>query len=164
MTQRSSYIFSAISLVSLAALGIALVSQHVFDMRPCAWCVLQRLILIVIAVVCGLSALMQRFCPIVANVGAGLSALLGIGGILAAWYQYSVASQMFSCDLTFADRFMTASGLDASLPWIFGIFASCMDAKVTLLGVEYALWGVGLFALITVLSSTVIFRKKRETA
>ena len=35
---------------SLAALGAALVSQHVFGMDPCPWCVLQRLIFAVIAI------------------------------------------------------------------------------------------------------------------
>lgn len=158
--QRSDLILSAISIVCLTAIGIALISQHVFDMRPCAWCVLQRLILFVIALVCGLSVLLRRRYPAAISAGAILSALLGIGGSLAAWYQYSVASQMFSCDLTFADRFIKLSGLDASLPWVFGIFASCMDARVEFLGLEYALWALGLFAAIIASSCLVVFSNK----
>lgn len=163
MMRHPNFILSAISLLCLMAVGIALISQYAFDMRPCAWCVLQRLIFLVIALVCGLSALMQSRCPAATTVGAALGALLGMGGILAAWYQYSVASNMFSCDLTFADRFISVSGLDTSLPWIFGIYATCMDARVKLLGLEYALWALGLFALITVFSGLVIFRKKPIT-
>ena len=30
----------AMAAVSVAAVGIALVSQHVFDMQPCPWCIL----------------------------------------------------------------------------------------------------------------------------
>ena len=36
---------------SLAAIGTALVSQHVFDMQPCPWCVLQRAVFAAIALV-----------------------------------------------------------------------------------------------------------------
>ena len=43
------HILRGIALLCLAGVGIALVSQHVFDMQPCAWCVLQRLILLAIA-------------------------------------------------------------------------------------------------------------------
>ncbi|WP_442597917.1 disulfide bond formation protein B [Parapusillimonas sp. JC17] len=146
-------ILHAIALLCVAALAIALVSQHVFDMQPCAWCVLQRLIFLVIAVVCWLGVLTGRAIPGLRRLAAWLAALLGIGGVVAAWYQYTVAAQMFSCDMTFADRFMVSSGLDAGVPWLFGIFASCMDARVDLLGVEYALWSMGLFAVVIVLGA-----------
>ena len=46
-----------IALLSLAAVAAALVSQHMFDMQPCPWCVLQRLIFLAIA---GVSALALR--------------------------------------------------------------------------------------------------------
>ncbi|PAX93014.1 disulfide bond formation protein B, partial [Bordetella pertussis] len=51
-----------------------------------------------------------------------------------AGHQYSVAAKMLSCDQTFADRFMSATGLDGALPWLFGIYATCMDATVAVLG------------------------------
>ena len=64
--------------------------------------------------------------------------------MVAAWYQYSVAAKMLSCDQTFADRFMTGIGLDGGVPWLFGIYATCMDAMVSVLGIEYALWSLAL--------------------
>ncbi|MGB6241186.1 MAG: disulfide bond formation protein B [Castellaniella sp.] len=156
---RSDRILRSISLLCLAAVGFALVSQHLFGMQPCAWCVLQRLILLAIAAVCGLagtgwgSALARR-------AGAVLGAALGIGGIIAAWYQYSVASNAFSCAQTFADRFIAGSGLDSAVPWLFGIYASCADARVSLLGIEYALWGLMLFVICTALCLWVLTRGK----
>ena len=42
--RRSNAWLGMIALVSLAAVAAALVSQHVFDMQPCPWCVLQRVI------------------------------------------------------------------------------------------------------------------------
>lgn len=133
----------------LAALGIALASQHVAGMRPCAWCVFQRVILIVIAAVAFLGLMAGRICNLATRVSNLAVTALGGAGIVAAWYQYSVAAVQFSCDQTFADRFMTRSGLDAGVPWLFGIYATCMDARVDLLGVEYALWALALFVTLT---------------
>ncbi|PLC51022.1 disulfide bond formation protein B [Pollutimonas subterranea] len=151
MSTTTSRLLSAIALLCVAAVAIALVSQHVFGMQPCAWCVLQRLIFLAIAAVCVLGLLLGRRRAAIGRIAAFLAAALSAGGVVAAWYQYTVAANMFSCDMTFADRFMVSSGLDANLPWMFGIFASCMDARVDLLGLEYALWGLGLFVVTGVL-------------
>lgn len=151
-------ILNLIALLCVAAVAVALASQHIFGMRPCAWCVLQRLIYIGIAVVCWLGVLLAHQ-PALRRLAALLAVGLGVGGVVSAWYQYTVAAKMFSCDLTFADRFMVQSGLDANLPWLFGIVASCMDARINLLGVEYAIWSLGLFALLTLLGLTAALRR-----
>lgn len=145
----------------IAALFIALFSQHVVGMRPCAWCVFQRLLVLAIAICSLAGLLLERFGRAIAATLTLASTGLAAAGILAAWYQYSVAAQQFSCEQTFADRFMSGSGLDAALPWLFGIYATCMDARVDLFGVEYALWGLALFALITVLSLFALLRVLR---
>ena len=49
----------AVAVLSLAAVGAALISQHTFDMQPCPWCVLQRLIFVAIALVCIVGALIR---------------------------------------------------------------------------------------------------------
>ena len=43
-------LFGAMVVVPPSAVGMALITQHVFDMQPCPWCVLQRLIFLCIAV------------------------------------------------------------------------------------------------------------------
>lgn len=155
MTQK---ILNLIALTCLIAVGIALFSQHVLDMPPCAWCVLQRLILLCIAAVCLLANFFSK--PIIKKILALAGSGFGVSGILAAWYQYSVAAEMFSCDMTFADRFMArTTGLDAAIPWLFGIYATCMDAKVELLGVEYALWALLLFVIIVLAFLAALFIK-----
>jgi lipoprotein signal peptidase len=45
---------------SLAAIGAALVSQHVFDMQPCPWCVLQRAVFAAMALVALAGALVPQ--------------------------------------------------------------------------------------------------------
>lgn len=154
MHLTTKHLLNLIALLCVAAVGLALVSQYAFDMRPCAWCVFQRLIYIAIALVCWLAVWTG---PRLKRAAALASLLLSLGGILAAWYQYSVAAKMFSCDQTFADRFMVQSGLDAHLPWLFGIFATCMDARVEVFGLEYAIWSLLLFAVLGLLSIATIF-------
>lgn len=151
-------LLNLIALVCLASVGFALFSQHVLGMLPCAWCVFQRLIFIVIAMVCLLVNLSHSL--IYQKVLAFIAALLSIGGVVAAWYQASVASVSFSCDMTFADVFMSRqTGLDAALPWLFGIYATCMDAAVTLFGVEYSVWALILFAALAIVLIASLFRK-----
>lgn len=141
--------FAYSGLLSLLALAIALLSQHVFGLRPCAWCVFQRLLLIFIVLgsLVGYAALLYKK-RVLALVARLLIIITAIGGIAAAWYQYTVAAKLFSCDMTLADRVMTQSGLESTLPWLFGIYASCMDAAVSLLGLDYAIWGLLLFSVI----------------
>ncbi len=156
----SESILRGIALLCLAGVGVALVSQYVFDMQPCAWCVLQRLILLAVAAVCGLATAGWRSARIHA-LGAALAAILSACGIAAAWYQYTVAAHLFSCDQTFADKFIASSGLDAALPWLFGIYATCMDARVSVLGIEYALWALALFAVCLALAAWALRRARR---
>lgn len=155
MTQK---ILNTIALACLVAVGFALFCQYFLDMPPCAWCVLQRLILLIIAAVCLLANFFRS--GIAKKIFSLITGGLSVCGVLSAWYQYSVASVMFSCDMTFADRFMAkTTGLDAAVPWLFGIYATCMDARAELFGVEYAIWSLLLFAVIVIASLAVLFRK-----
>lgn len=149
MTFHSRFLLGLVATLSLGAVGIALVSQYAFDMPPCAWCVMQRLIYLAIGGLCLLGLLLPA--GLARRALAGLGALLAASGVLAAWYQFNVAAKMFSCDQTFADRFMTGIGLDAAVPWLFGIYASCMDAVVHVFGIEYAIWSLSLFIVLGLL-------------
>lgn len=160
MSLNSRFLLVAVAALCFLALGVALVSQYVFDMPPCAWCVMQRLIYLVIGIVC-LAGLLGG--TLLRRIAAGLAVILAAGGVLAAWYQFTVAANMFSCDQTFADRFMTGTGLDANVPWLFGIYASCMDAVVHVLGIEYAVWSLGLFVVMGITAAVAAVRSRADT-
>jgi disulfide bond formation protein DsbB len=145
-----------VAVLSLAAVGIALISQYMFDMQPCAWCVLQRLTYLAIAVVCLVFAFGGRA---LGRFGSLLALLLSLFGAWAAYYQFTVASKLLSCSQTFADKFVSATGLDGALPSVFGIFASCADAVVKVLGVEYSVWSMGLFVVLALLSLAGLLRR-----
>ena len=137
--------FALVALVSFGAVALALVSQHVYDMQPCAWCVLQRLIFLAIGA-CAMLGLVWRGAA-GSRVAGTFALLLAAAGIAAALWQYFVAAKSASCNLTLADRVVGATRLDTLLPDVFETRASCADAAQNLFGVAYPMWSALAFAL-----------------
>ena len=142
--------------VGVAAVAAALVSQHVFDMQPCPWCVLQRLIFLAVAVACAVGLAWRSATG--RRVGAGLALLFAACGVGAALWQHFVAAKSASCNLTLADRVMSASQLDRLLPDVFEARASCADAAVNLLGIPYAMWSALAFVVCAVVLVRILGR------
>jgi disulfide bond formation protein DsbB len=138
--------------VALAAVGAAVFTQQAWDMQPCPWCVLQRLIFVAIAA----AALLGLLWP---SGGAALAGLLAASGLTAALWQHFVAASAESCDLTLADRIMAATGLDGRFPEIFMSMTSCADAKVDLFGLPYETWSGALFAAMLLAMIAVLRRR-----
>ena len=157
----SARLHTAGIVVPLAAVGTALVTQHVFQMQPCAWCVLQRLIFVTIAAVAllGLVGLQLRLA-ILSRAAAALMALLALGGVAAALWQHFVAAASVSCNLTLADRIVSGVGVDALWPQVFAAYASCADAAAKLLGVPYEFYSLTLFIVLGALA-VVLLRRRR---
>jgi disulfide bond formation protein DsbB len=144
---RPTAVLLLIAVASLAAIGAALVSQHVFDMQPCPWCVLQRAVFAAIALVALVGALLRQR---LVQAGALLATeLLATAGAAAALWQHFVAKSSSSCNLTLADRIVSGLQLDALAPEVFAPRASCADAAVDLLGLPYEFWSLGLFAALS---------------
>jgi len=142
---RTTALFAFVAVVSLGALVAALVSQHLYDMQPCPWCVLQRLVFCAIAVFALLGLVWRGAAG--GRVAGTFALLLAFAGIAAALWQQLVAAKSESCNLTLADRIVGATTLDRLLPDVFEARASCADAAVSLLGVPYAYWAAACFAL-----------------
>ena len=138
----------AIALLSLGAVGAALLTQHVWGMQPCPWCVLQRAIFCFIAIAALLGALLPGALQL---LGVALVMLVADLGIAAALWQHFVAAEQASCVMTLADRIMGASGLDALWPEVFMATAACAE-KVDLFGLPYEFWSGSLFAIISLVA------------
>jgi disulfide bond formation protein DsbB len=149
-----------IGILSIGSVVFALLSQYVFDMQPCAWCVFQRLLYLIIGVVALLLTLGHSH-RMRLSIGVASIIATAIAGLASAVYQEKVAANTFSCAQTFADQLMTKSGLDAAVPWLFGIYASCMEARVKLLGVEYAWWSMMMFSILGVLGIITFVKLRR---
>lgn len=132
---------------ALLAVAVALVTQYAFDMQPCPWCVLQRLLFLAIAVVAamGLPLEQRRY-----RVPAGLLMLaLALMGMAAAVWQHFVAAKSDSCDLTLAYKIVSMDlHLDRLLPSVFEPRTTCAGAAVNLLGIPYDFWSLGIFAVV----------------
>jgi disulfide bond formation protein DsbB len=155
--QRPAVLLGAVALLSLAAIAAALVSQHVFGMEPCPWCVLQRLIFVAIALACGLGLLWRAAAGRI--VAALLVLLLSLSGVAAALWLHFVASKSQSCNLTLADRIIVALRLDTLLADVFSPRASCADAAVDLLGLPYTFWSLALFVLFAAIALRLLSRR-----
>ncbi len=140
------------AVLALVAVATALVSQHRFDMQPCPWCVLQRLIFVAGAAVGLVEAAVCRLATQPTGWGrlslSGLRLALATSGVAAALWQHGVASAQASCNLTLADRLLALTRLDGWLPDVFQPRASCLEAKAWLLGVPYEFWSAALFVVL----------------
>ena len=142
-----SLLLAGVALVCISAVAAALVSQHAFDMQPCPWCVLQRVIYLAIALACGIGLVWRSFLGRI--VSLALALLLTVSGIAAALWQHFQAAASASCNMTLADRIVSGFlQLDSLLPDVFSPRASCADAAVNLLGVPYDFWSLALFIVI----------------
>jgi disulfide bond formation protein DsbB len=136
-------LLAGVALACVLAVAAALVSQYRFDMLPCPWCTFQRLIFLLIAAVAGVAAALPS--PAVRRALAGLAVALSLAGVASALWQHFVAAATDSCNLTLADKIMSALGLFELAPEVFAPQASCADAAVNLLGLPYAFWSMALF-------------------
>ncbi|MEX8516933.1 MAG: disulfide bond formation protein B [Leptothrix sp. (in: b-proteobacteria)] len=135
-----------IGLACAASVVAASVGQHRFGMQPCPWCILQRILFIMIALLGLLGSVLD-----VRALRIGTAVLMvptALAGTAAALYQNLVASKLPSCDLTLADKIISGLGLDAWQPELFEVRASCADAAVKLFGVPFELWSLLLFVAV----------------
>ena len=145
-----------LALVSLGAVGLALISQHVYGMLPCPWCILQRVVFVLIALLLLLAAFLPGRALFVA-----LSVLAALAGIAAALYQHFVAAKSDSCNLTLADKIVSGIGLNKAWPDVFEVRASCADAAVDLLHLPYEFWSLALYVILAV-AAIVAMRLRRD--
>jgi len=143
----------------LAALAVALVAQHAFGVQPCPWCIFQRVLYLAIAAVALIGWLLPaRGACALASVGV---LALALGGVAAAVFQHEVAAKDASCAFTMADRFLSATGLETAVPFLFQVTATCMDAaQARLLGLSYELWSGALFALIAMVAALLLWHRR----
>lgn len=146
LAARRTPLLLGMALLSLGSVALALWTQHALGMEPCPWCILQRILFVLIGAVALLGLLSRGV------IGTWLTLLLivalSLAGVAAALWQHFVAAASDSCNLTLAEKIISGLGLDGSLPEIFQPRASCADAAVKLLGLPYEFWSLGLFVLL----------------
>jgi disulfide bond formation protein DsbB len=145
---RVPQVLVLVALLAFGSVGLAVIAQYQFDMQPCVWCVLQRLIFLVIGVLALLAAVTGGA---VRRIASGLGVLAALSGIASALWQQLVAVHLPSCDLTLADRIIHLFHLDRLAPSLFIAYASCGEAAVNVLGIPFAYWSCAMFVLLALL-------------
>ena len=145
-----------IAIACLGAVAIALYTQYTYDWRPCPWCILQRIIFVVIAIVCIVTASIKGVAARAVPLAIGL--VLSLLGIAAALWQHFVAAKSASCSLTLADKIISALHIDDAIPSVFQVTGSCAEAAVSMLQVPFEFWSLALFAIIAVLTVRLMIR------
>lgn len=141
---------AALGFVSAGSVLLALVAQHRFNMEPCPWCILQRMLFVLLAVLAFLAAAVPA--TLWRRLMAALILPIALSGMAAALWQHFVAAKTSSCALTLADKIISALGLDTLWPDVFEVRASCADGAVSVLGVPFEFWSLALFALAGIIS------------
>ena len=157
---RIPQVLAVIGVLALGAVALAALAQYAFDMQPCPWCVLQRLIYIVVGVLALIGAALSGVPRRVAIVLALLGTLCGIASAL--WQQLHAINEN-SCDLSLAERIITALHLDRLVPQLFIAYASCADAAVSVLHIPFAVWSCAMYVILALLLGWTLRAAMRPT-
>lgn len=136
---------AGMAVASFAAVGVALVAQHQFGVKPCPWCVLQRLIFLAIGTFSLLGWLVQARRSL-RQAALVVVLMLCAAGLTAAVFQHEVASQTASCAMGLDDKIITALNLEDLWPSVFMVTANCSEAAAyRFIGLPYEIWSGLLF-------------------
>ncbi|MDR7267892.1 disulfide bond formation protein DsbB [Pelomonas saccharophila] len=151
---------AGMAVASFGAVGIALIAQHQFGVKPCPWCVLQRAIFLLIGAVSLLGWVVQSKRAL-RQTALVVVLVLCAAGLTAAVFQHEVAAQSASCAMGLADNIVTALGLEELWPSVFMITANCADAAAyRLLGLPYEIWSGLLFAALAAVGLVALNQRR----
>lgn len=162
---RPLYLLALITCVSL--MGVALYLEHVVGLIPCPLCIIQRVLLILVGLVC-LAALIHNPSaeqpsrrPTAARlygVGVGFFAILGaaVAG-RQVWLQHQPSDQLPSC-LPSLDYMIDVLPLQDIMHMLFNGTADCAKVDWTFLGLSIAEGTLLAFIAFSLFGLTQLFR------
>jgi disulfide bond formation protein DsbB len=77
--------------------------------------------------------------------------------------QHKAVLAQDSCALSIADKIITWTGLDMTMPAVFEPQATCVDAAASLLGVPYEFWTLLLFVFLGLLALVTLFKPQPQS-
>lgn len=136
--RRAHRLFVALFVACLLILGVVLYLQHQLNLDPCPWCVVQRLVIVVLAII-GLGAALHRpgrsgsraYC-----LGLGLASASGIAAASYHIYIQSDPERAMKCAGSLIERLLDQSRLGNLLPWLFQYDGPCTLKPWSLLGLS----------------------------
>jgi protein dithiol:quinone oxidoreductase len=147
-----------LAVISFGAVGFAIFTQMVWNMQPCPWCIVQRMLYLLIGASATVGLIFNQSPKSRFGSRMGwLSLGLAVSGLGLAIYQNRVAAFQTSCNFSVAEKFVMWTGLDELIPTLFQITASCADAAMNkLLGLPYELASACLFLALAFIAVQVV--------
>ncbi len=157
--KQTRFILLAIAIAAIGLLGVALYLQHVKDMLPCPWCVVQRYLFCAIALIC----LVAAFLPAGARrAGTGLGFLAALGGIGAGgWLLWTQANPTMSCGIDVVEKTLNKIFLAEWLPSLFRADGYCDAPYPPILGLSVQQWSALWFVIFAIVLAWLTFRRQR---
>nr|MDP2192370.1 disulfide bond formation protein B [Rhodoferax sp.] len=151
-------IFALLSVVCIALLAFGQYLQHRVGLEPCPMCIVQRYVLVLIALVAGLTAASGKKGlhiggAVVVLVSAGFGAFVAARQSWLQWYPPEIAS----CGRDFYGMIETFP-LQRAIPMMFKGSGDCAKVDWTFLGGSIANWSFLSFVGIAVLALALISR------
>lgn len=155
-------LLALVALLCVALLSFGLYLQHVVGLEPCPMCIVQRYVMVLMALVAAVGA-------VVASVGARMlsvalvATLSAAGAFVAArqsWLQW-YPPEVYTCGRDFYGMIETFP-LKRAIPMIFRGGGDCTKVDWTLLGLSIANWSFLAFVGIGFLTVWLLWRHWRQ--
>jgi len=156
-------IFTLVFLACLSLLGFALYLQHVEKLDPCPWCIVQRLLFIVVGLL-SLVAALHRPGKTGTTLYAIFGGLLAAAGAAAATYHIQIQSdprRSLECMGSWLERWLDASRLGKMIPPLLQYEGSCVLKPWAFLGVSIPGWSLIWFAVLLVTFAGIVVAARR---
>lgn len=152
LTNHPRRILGGVALACVAMLAFGMYLQHVVGLEPCPMCIVQRYVLVLVALVAGVSALFkQRFFLYAGVIKMGVFAVFGaFTAARQSWLQWN-PPEIMSCGRDFFGM-IEAFPLRRAIPMIFRGSGDCSVIDWTFLGLSIANWSFLCFSAIALLA------------
>jgi protein dithiol:quinone oxidoreductase len=164
VADRSGRIFTTIFLVCACLIGFALYLQHIHNLDPCPWCVVQRIVFIAIGLLALLAGL-HRPSGWGVGVYATLLGLLALGGVAAAGYHLYIQAdpeRAMACAGSMVEKVLDQSRLGRIIPPLFMYDGPCTLKPWSLLGMSIPAWSLTWFVILTAVATAAPFVARRR--
>jgi disulfide bond formation protein DsbB len=151
LLNQSRRLMALVSVACLALLSFGLYLQHGVGLEPCPMCIVQRYLMVLMALAAALGAAISA--SRLQMVAAGLAAVLAAGGAFVAarqsWLQW-FPPEVYTCGRDFYGMIETFP-LKRAIPMIFRGSGDCTKIDWTFLGLSIANWSFIAFLAIGLL-------------
>ncbi len=155
-------------LTCIALMGVALYLEHIAGLEPCPLCIIQRVLLILVGLVCLGALIHNPRCdppgnrPVAARLyGVGVTLFALLGAAVAGrqvWLQHQPADQLPSC-LPSLDYMIDVLPLQDIMRMLFSGTADCAKVDWTFLGLSIAEGTLLAFIAFSLFGLTQLFRR-----